>query len=164
MRKNIYLAIVERLNAAGLGIKHISLWNNQIANVEKERGFALPAVLVEFDAIERRQLAGHTTSSRFRVRLHILTGTLATPESGGSYQTRALQFLDLIDGVSAAVTGLDGEGFNCLMCVESHTDHDHGEISDNIEVFVTQATDGSAVKPLTPAPSGLGIRISDVLQ
>lgn len=147
MRKAIYKAISERLKGAKTGVKHISLWNRNTDQLTKQKAFKLPAVFVEFEPIEWSQLGKGARSADLRVRLHIVTESLATPEEGGKYQDKALAHLDLIEGISGAIQGLAGDGFNCFMLVESITDHDHDRIEDNEECYVTRITDASAVKP-----------------
>lgn len=147
MRKAIYKAISERLNSAELGVKHINLWNRNTAQLSTQQAFRMPAVFVEFEPMQWSQLGKGARSADLRVRLHIVTETLATPEDGGRYQDKALEHLDLIESISGAIQGLAGNGFNCFMLVESITDHDHERIEDNEECYVTRITDTSAVKP-----------------
>ncbi len=99
---------------------------------------------MEFEPIQWRQLQNRTREADVRIRLHIVTATLGTPEDGSKYQDRALEFLSLIQRVNTAMQGLGGEGFNAFMLVESVPDHDHEEIMHNEECFVTHVTDTSA--------------------
>lgn len=147
MRKTVYKAIAARLKGAKLDIAHVSLWNRNTEQLTKQKGFRMPAVFVEFEPIQWTQLQSRARSADLRVRLHIITGTLASPEDGGKYQDKALEHLDLIESISEAIIGLCGEGFNAFMLVESLTDHEHGQIEDNEEVYITRITDTSAVKP-----------------
>lgn len=149
MRKAIYKAICARLNAAQLGIKYINLWNRNTEQLTKQKAFKMPAVFVEFEPINWSQLSRGARSADVRVRLHIVTETLATAEDGGKYQDKALEHLDLIENISAKMQGLAGEGFNCFMRVESVTDHDHEQVQHDEECFVTGVTEISAVKPQT---------------
>lgn len=147
MRKAIYKAIADRLKTAQIGVKYISLWNRNTEQLSKQKAFRLPAVFVEFEPIEWSQLLRGARSADVRVRLHIVTETLASPEDGGKYQDKALEHLDLIEQVDATVQGLSGDGFNCFMLVGSITDHDHERVQHDEECFVTRATDDSAVRP-----------------
>ena len=128
MRKAIYKAVAERLKTAKIGIQYISLWNRNTEQLTKQKAFRMPAVFVEFEPIDWSQLSQGARSADIRVRLHVITETLASPEEGGRYQDRALEHLDLLERVSAAVQGLCGDGFNCFMLVESVTDHDHERV------------------------------------
>ena len=147
MRKAIYKAVADRLKNQKVGVKFVSLWNRNTEQLSKQKAFRLPAVFVEFEPIEWSQLSRGARSADIRVRLHVVTETLASPEEGGKYQDRALEHLDLIERIDAEVQGLSGEGFNCFMLVESVTDHDHERVQHDEECFVTRATDISAVKP-----------------
>lgn len=147
MRKAIYKAIAGRIKNETVGVKHVSLWNRDTEQLTKQKAFRLPAVFVEFETIEWTQLTQGARSADIRVRLHIVTETLATPEDGGKYQDLAFEHLDLIECVCAAMQGLSGEGFNCFMLVESVTDHNHEHVQHDEECFVTRATDASAVRP-----------------
>ena len=147
MRKKIYLAIIERLKGANIGIERISLWNNNVAFLEKERAFKLPAVFIQFEPIRWGQLQQGVRSADVRIRLHIVTDTLATPEDGSKYQEQALEHLDLIENVGVVMQGFCGDGFNGFMLVESVPDHDHAEVLHNEEVFITRVTDSSAKRP-----------------
>ena len=157
MRKTIYKAITERLEEAGIGIRYISLWNRNTEQLTKQTAFRLPAVFVEFETIEWSQLTKGVRSAELKVRLHIVTQTLATPEQGGRYQDRALEHLDLIERVSAAMQGLCGEGFNGFMLIESVTDHDHERIEHHEECYVTRITDTSGQHP---QPVAVGVQLA----
>jgi hypothetical protein len=149
MRKAIYNALAARIEAAGIGIQRVDLWNQNIGQLPKQAAFRMPAVFVEFEPFEWSQLARGARSAEVRVRLHVLTKTLATPEKGGKYHDKALERLDLLERLCAAVQGFSGEGFNRFMLVESVTDHDHNEVRHDEECFVTRVTDTPAFKPGT---------------
>lgn len=59
----------------------------------------------------------------------------------------------IVDGL----IGLDGDGFNSLMHVFSHIDHDHEEVWDNVETFVTQVTAKSKREVTTVTGADLSI-------
>lgn len=147
MRKTIYKAVSQHLIDAQLGIQYISLWNKNTEQLTKQTAFRMPAVFVEFEPFEWSQLSKGARTADVRVRLHIVTETLATPEADGKYQDKALEHLDLIEKISATIHGLSGNGFNAFMLLESVTDHDHERIEDNQECYITRITDTSAVKP-----------------
>ncbi len=147
MRKTIYKAIAEKLRNANTGVKYISLWNQNTEYLSKQKAFRMPAVFIEFEPIGWSQLSRGARSADIRVRLHIVTETLASPEDGGKYQDRALEHFELIERIETAIQGLSGNGFNCFMLVESITDHNHEQIRHDEECYVTRATDTSAEKP-----------------
>lgn len=149
MRKVVYKAITDRIKSTVPEVRFISLWNQNTEQLEKQRAFRFPAVFVEFEAIQWSQLTRGARAADLRVRLHIVTETLAGPEDGGKYQDRALEHFDLIERIDAAMQGLSGKGFNSFMLVESITDHNHARVEVNQECFVTHLTDTSAVSAPT---------------
>lgn len=172
MRKQIYLAIIERLKCVvkvdGViqfippeeietmqepperVILHFSLWNNNLEKLEQEKGYRFPAIFIEFEVITWEQMGNRTMSGDARIRLHIVTHTLTTPEDGSLYQGQALEYFDLLDAVGAAMQGFAGMNFNGFQLVESLTDHEHPEdIYHNEECFVTRITNTSAVRKPT---------------
>lgn len=151
MRKKIYQAIAERLRGKVPDVKYISLWNRNTEQLSKQMAFRMPAVFVEFEPVTWSQYTQGVRSADVRVRLHIVTETLATPEYGGRYQDKALAHLELIENISAAIQGLAGDGFNGFMLVESVTDHNHTQVEDNEECYITRFTDNSARRPQTVA-------------
>ncbi|MDR2131003.1 MAG: hypothetical protein LBP56_07570 [Odoribacteraceae bacterium] len=145
MRTAIYKAIAARLENAGAGVQHVGLWNRDTDSLARQKAFRLPAVFVEFEPLQWTRLAAGARSADLRVRLHVVNDLLAS--DGDKYQDKALQRLDLVERVSAAVQGLSGDGFNTFMPVESVTDHDHDRVTRDEEAFVTRVTDTSAVPP-----------------
>ena len=103
MRKAIYKAVADRLKNQKVGVKFVSLWNRNTEQLSKQKAFRLPAVFVEFEPIEWSQLSRGARAADIRVRLHVVTETLASPEEGGKYQDRALEHLDLIERIDAEV-------------------------------------------------------------
>ena len=146
MTKIIYLAIIDAIKSAQIGINHINLWNKQTDELEKSSGFALPAVFVEFDPIRWEQRGQGCKTATATIRLHIVINTLADPADGSLYQYDALQIFDIIDDVVDSVSGLAGEGFNSLMHVDTMPDHNHGQIQHHIEGFKCEISDNRALK------------------
>jgi hypothetical protein len=153
MRKTIYLAVCERLKEQTPDIRHISLWNENITNLEQENGYCFPAVFVEFEPIRWKQGGNHCKTATARIHLHICTQTLADPSDGSPYQLDALETFDIINSVVFAVSGLAGNGFNSLQHVETVPDHNHAEIQHDIEVFSCEISDfsGASRKKYTRA-------------
>ena len=79
MRKQIYKAVAERLKNAGIGVQYTSLWNQNMEQLPDQKAFRFPAVFVEFEPIAWSRLARGARSAEVRVRLHVLSATLATP-------------------------------------------------------------------------------------
>jgi hypothetical protein len=156
MRKTIYLAIVERLKAAKLGILHFGLWNNDIERLTSLKAFRTPAVLVEFEPVEWRQRSMGARDANVRIRLHVMSKTLATPEDGGKYQAQALAHIDRAEGVNAAIQGLNGDNFNGFALVGIIPDHAHETVIHEELIYTTNVVDTSAAKQyrsVSPGPA-----------
>lgn len=144
MRKALYLAIIERLKAAELGIQHISLWNGNIDELSKEQGYCFPAIFIEFERIQWQQEQQRVRTAQVRIRLHVVTETLGSPADGSRYQQQGLEHLDLLERINTTMQGLSGDGFGSFLLVESIPDTDHQSILHNEECFVTQVRDTSS--------------------
>ncbi len=145
MRKQIYQAICERLKERVPEVSHIDLWNNNVAVLSGGALWARPAVFVEFETIEWRQMQQGTRRGDVAIRLHIVTDAIAYNGSDDQRQEAALAYLDLIDNINAAMQGLRGEHFTGFMLTTSATNHDHSELIENVERYVTSAQDLSAM-------------------
>jgi hypothetical protein len=138
MKSEIYLAVIERLKATELDIKHYSLWNEELVYAPEQQAFRFPAVFIEFEPTDWQQGTMKTTTAAQRIRLHILTAFKGQPDDGSPYQEQALQHLVLTENVARAMRGLTGQDFNTVMHVQSITDHNHKKILHTQEVFTTQ--------------------------
>ena len=150
MRLQIYKAICNRLTAQVPDIKHIDLWNNNIAVLSGGAVWPRPAVFVEFEAIEWRQQQNRARMADIAVRLHIVTDAVSYNGSTDPKQDSALAFLDLINKVNAAMQGLRGDNFAGFMLTTSATNHDHAELIESVERYITRAQDTTAMIPTTP--------------
>lgn len=147
MRNQIYKAIADRAAAAKLGFRYISLWNQNTEQLRQQKAFRTPALFVEFELIAWSQLGIGGRSAEVRIRLHVVTDTLATPEIGGKYEDKALAHLDFLERVAAAMQGLAGDGFNRFMLIETVTDHDHEQLRRDELRYLTRIGDLSGIKP-----------------
>ena len=150
MRLQIYKAICNRLTAQVPDIKHIDLWNNNIAVLSGGAVWPRPAVFVEFEAIEWRQQQNRARMADIAVRLHIVTDAVSYNGSTDPKQDSALAFFDLINKVNAAMQGLRGDNFAGFMLTTSATNHDHAELIESVERYITRAQDTTAMIPTTP--------------
>ena len=150
MRLQIYKAICNRLTAQVPDIKHIDLWNNNIAVLSGGAVWPRPAVFVKFEAIEWRQQQNRARMADIAVRLHIVTDAVSYNGSTDPKQDSALAFLDLLNKVNAAMQGLRGENFAGFMLTTSATNHDHAELIESVERYITRAQDTTAMIPTTP--------------
>lgn len=169
MRKTLYLALEERLKQIVFvdGVptfepdadkrkgkrpvfQHFDMWNENILQLVKQRPFATPALLVEYDPI-RWNYGGHKVrEADILMRLHVVTATAATAEAGGRYQDKALERFDIINGVTQALLSFsfdDGvRQAGTFRQAESATDHNHEQVCDDIESWVAFCRDASGCK------------------
>lgn len=145
MRKQIFKAIAQRIAERCPDIKFIDLWNEHVVEVATSVPWPLPAVFIEFEQYEVRQLSRWQREADIPVRLHIVTRWQAyTAGAADKRIDTALQYFDLIDRVNAAMQGLSGTGFTAFQLTASATNHNHGELMENIERWQTRAVDATA--------------------
>ena len=146
MRLQIYKAICERLTAQVPDIKHIDLWNNNIAALSGGAVWPRPAVFIEFETIEWRQLQNRVRMADIAVRLHIITDAVSYSGNSDPKQDAALAFFDLLNRVNSAMQGLRGENFAGFMLTTSATNHDHAELIESVERYTSRVQDTSAMR------------------
>lgn len=153
MRKQIYRAIALRLKQRVPEIQYIGLFNQQTQRIETGDVWPLPAVFVEFGRIEWRKELNRATRGDVTVMLHVVTRAVANHGSDDPAEDGATAFLDLIDQVNAAVTGLHGANFSAFMHAASDTDADFAECMESVETFTASAQDTSASPSPKNSPS-----------
>ena len=153
MRKELYNAIKEQLgllcrNAVGeyymapadmdadtndSVIKHIDLWNRNVEFLDEDEAWPRPAVFIEFSPIRWNTIQpGVEYRAEAQVILHVVTDWAeATAEDA----QKAIDMLDLPDHIHDALAGLEGNTFRDMTLYESRTNHNHGEIVENIETY-----------------------------
>lgn len=146
MRKTVYNAIAAALEAVP-GVAHVGLWNSQLLHAGEEQPFAVPAVFIEFDPIEWRHLLHGVREAAMGVRLHVVT------DSRVGTWAEAVGAFALLDRINAALHGLhrveaDGSAMDALTLEASATDHDFGELRDDVESYSCHVTDRSAYRRL----------------
>lgn len=147
MRTELYLKIRERLEATGV-IKHIDLWNHNVEFLEQEEAWARPAVFVEFGVITWAPVKGQEClRGSGAVRLHIVTDwdgesplTSSLPEDGTQTGESPVTAFGVADVVHGALAELSGEKFHGWELMETHTNHNHEDIVENIEVYKVRGT------------------------
>lgn len=151
MRKQIYQAICDRLAECAPDVAFIDLWNNNIATLNGGKVWPVPAVFVEFETIEWRQQNRGARRGDVAVRLHIITRATVSNGSRDTRQENALAYFDLIDRINAAMQKLRGENFAGFMLTTSATNHDHAELIESVERYVTSAQDIASMSQNTKA-------------
>ncbi len=139
MRKKLFYAIARRIKEQVPGIKFIDLWNEHLAEIKSTTAWPVPSVFIEFEQYDVRQLANHVCMADVPVRLHIITRT--KNYTAGHEDKRiddALDYFDLIDQVHAAMVTLAGDNFSTFMLTASATNHNHAELLESIERYVTR--------------------------
>lgn len=153
MRKELYNKIKQRLmllcvNAVGeyykapldmdddistRAIKHIDLWNRNVEFIEQEVAWERPAVFIEFEPIRWTSIVpGVEYRAEARVRLHIVTDWASAVDDGSDGSGKHFELPDRLHDVLA---GIEGENFKEFTLEESHTNHDHEDIVESIEVY-----------------------------
>ncbi len=158
MRKQLYLDIKNRLKTVKNEqdeqlFQHFDLWNRQVEFIEQETPFACPAVFVEFAPMAWKTRGNRVQDCDLTVRLHIVTEWFAGTADYSPTEQQALDFLDIIDKAVAQLQGFSAEYMNTWMRVQSITNHDHERYVDNVEEYVCNLRDLSAVRqymPVTP--------------
>lgn len=154
MRKQIFQAICARLAERVPDIQFMDLWNNNVQTLNGGALWLTPAVFVEFEPIEWRQQGNGSRRGDVAVRLHIVTRAVATHGAKDPKMSDALGFLDLIDRINAAMQGLRGDNFSGFQLTTSVTNHDHAELMESVERYVTGAQDITAM-PETAQAAGI---------
>lgn len=146
MRKQLFMAIVQRLTERVPEVAFIDLWNEHVATIQTGSTWPLPAVFIEFEQYDVHQQANHVRTAEVSVRLHIITRAQNYNGSKDKRMQQALAYFDLIERVDAAMQGLAGECFASFMLTASATNHNHAEIIESIERWTTRVTDASAAR------------------
>lgn len=163
MRKELYKAIADRLfliaadgsmiepdgepsgTVAGEEperlIKYVDLWNHNVEFLDQEQPWARPAVFVEFTPIQWEVVKpGREYRSKPVVNLHIVTDWGGDSSSGSELEDESLKVLDYSRIIHRALQGLEGECFSRFDLSETHTNHNHEELLESIEVYKCVAT------------------------
>lgn len=151
MRKELYKAIADRLFLIASDgsmidpeaeeqperlIKYVDLWNHNVEFLDEEQPWARPAVFVEFTPIVWDVIKpGREYRSKPVVNLHIVTDWTGDASAGSELQDDALKVLDYSGIIHKALQGLEGEHFNRFDLAETHTNHNHEEIVESIEIY-----------------------------
>lgn len=140
MRKQLYLAVIERLKTITDAlnqpiIEHFDLWNNNVEFIEQETAFNCPAVFIEFAPISWKNVSMQVQEADVIIRLHVVTRWENISADGSASQAQALELFDLLVSIKEALTGLRGIGFSGFKRIASDTNHNHEEIVESIESF-----------------------------
>lgn len=122
-------------------IKHIDLWNHNVEFLDQEQPWERPAVFVEFTPIVWETIKpGREYRSKPIVNLHIVTDWAGDSSAGSELEDESLEVLDYSGIIHKALHGLEGEHFSRFDLSETHTNHNHEELLESIEVYRCVAT------------------------
>lgn len=108
-------------------IKHIDLWNHNVEFLEQEAPWSRPAVFIEFVPFKWHAIVpGVEYRAQPLINLHVVTDW-AEQEDIGEFE--------LLDKVHEQLVGLEGKTFMEFDIDSSATNHDHGDIVENIETY-----------------------------
>ena len=159
MRKELYKAIKERINGlykteAGdysylekekrgdnfvPVIKHVGYWNRNVEFVEEDVAWDRPAVFIEFKPIQWQRSKEKEARGNVTIHLHIVNDWVEAAASDINEPDSELEIFDIVDAVVDVVDGTDSRYTGRISLVESHTNHDHEELIESIEVFTGKA-------------------------
>lgn len=147
MRKAVFKTIAEAV-ATIPGVQFVDLWNNQVQTINGGTAFPFNAVFVEFEAVEWKQQNMGARRGTLAVRLHIVSRAVPTHGHNDPRINEALQIFDLLDNINAVMQGLRGDHFTGFMLTTSATNHDHSEIVENVERYVCDVQDITAMRKM----------------
>ncbi len=125
----------------------VGLWNENVARLTQMRPFTPPAVFVEFFPVNWSPMSRNVVHGDMTVRLHIVTATLAATDT--PYRDEALARFCLIRAIKKAFAGFsgaadaEGRSFSTFQYLESLTDHNHEQITEDLEAWRTHCIDAS---------------------
>lgn len=147
----VYCPIVDDDSTLSPGIpaiNHVGLWNEDTTRLTQIRPFAPPGVFVEFMPTTWSQLGRNVVHADVTVRLHIVTSTLAATDT--PWREEALGRFRLIRAIKRAFVKFsgapdnEGRSFSTFRHLDDQTDHNHNQISEDLEAWITHCIDASA--------------------
>ena len=142
MRKEIYEKVSDVLRSLGCSsggrlIRHVDLWNHNVEFLEQESAWERPAVFLEFGPITWQAVKDGEMRGQGTLRLHVVTDWVSDglDASTGMPVAIGVGCWSLCDRIEMALRGLRGATFHELRLRESHTNHNHEEIVETIEVY-----------------------------
>jgi hypothetical protein len=131
MRQEIYKIIRSCLLTSGI-VNYVDLWNQNVEFIEQENNWPRPAVFVEFDPIKWERSKEGVMRTASTLKLHLVTDW--TPNSLDA-DNSLLSAIELTRIIQNKLERLNGEKFGHMILLESHTNHNHEEIIETIDVY-----------------------------
>lgn len=118
-------------------IRHVSLWNRNVEFIGQDEPWERPAVFLEFGPIDWQharpapdeKCSMHCASE---LLLHVVTDCASGCATVASSELSSMRLLSLI---KHWLTGLSGGSFSGLIPVRELSNHDHGELLEEIVVL-----------------------------
>lgn len=123
-REELYQALKEKLGEIE-EIKHIDLWNNNIAFLEEEQPWPRPAVFIQFMPI-----AWNVMKDAFRGRGELRIHTVVDWN-----ENAPIEAWRLTDKLWKALSRIEGDYFGGSYPEQTIPNVDHGEVFENVDVF-----------------------------
>jgi hypothetical protein len=125
MRNELYSAIAEALRSME-EIGHVDLWNKNVEYIEQE-AWSRPAVFIEIEPVTWSLTTGRYYLGLCRVRLHVVTDW--------SEEADSILAWNLSEKIQRALRDIKAQNITSLALQESHTNHNHEDIMESIEVY-----------------------------
>lgn len=116
-------------------IKYVDLWNHNVEFLDQEQPWERPAVFVEFAPIVWELVKPGEYRAKPVINLHVVTDWAGDASSASELQEEALSVLDYSAIIHRALCGLEGEHFGRFDLIETHTNHNHDELVESVEVY-----------------------------
>lgn len=165
MRRHLFDSICSRLREMlPNDIKCYDLWNENMGALQTGAIFDTPAVFVEFDPMTFTHQVRGIPRGAVTLTLHVITKYIPLRPGRSDDASTALMHLDLLERIESALTGFSGDGFSSLLLSSAELDHNHAELQDHRERFVTSVSYPSsfgAGGKSRPASIPLGLAVSE---
>lgn len=139
MIQELYDKLTGALLQVGGGgvIRHIDLWNQNVAFIDEDEAWARPAVFIEFGHIGWDPYKGPANGMKGKgeLLLHVVTDWKGSAATGSLDREETLMDYDLLNMIFRQVNGLRGETFRNIGILRTEINHNHEDILENIEVY-----------------------------
>jgi hypothetical protein len=160
--KDLYTAIEAHITTFLPEIKHVDLFNNQLAELQVDENnglpFDLPAIFVEFAPIQWAKQSSKQKNGTVEVRIHILQENYSQSFRNSQDKEDALDVLDLVDKVDDTFENFKAENHTPFDGVSTEPDNDHGTVINYIHQYKCSTTK----KINKPGTSTTNVTITDI--
>lgn len=132
--KNLYTNIKAFINQYLPDIQHVNIWNEQIANLQDEVQFLRPAIFIEFGTVEWTKVNQRSKTGIVPIILHVVTDCYDVDADDQDM----MDSLELLNEVEEIFDGSAIEGCTPFTGTTSQTDHNHGNLIENVLSYSTE--------------------------